>query len=374
MNKQNTRYVDGTPLNRSSLSRRRFLQGAGQAMLIALGGSVLAGCGIGEGNNPTTIRIGQYAGWIGENEFENFAKENPEKRVKEVVINVDADRIAKLATDPSAVDIMLLRESDVQKAMDLGVVQEINLDQVPNYKYIAEQFKFGYAAPKEARAVATDYGRTGFGYRTDMVEEKLTSWADLWKVAPKYSGKITLLDFPLQTLRSTLIMLGHSASSQNESEIRQAGEKLIELKPHLQSFTQTNHTNGLLDGSVAIAMDWDYDMFNAVQENPNIEWVDPEEGMLAYLDTWIAINESEHLDIVWDFMNFHFAPKNYAHFVNTTGTASCMPAAREDVKAKLANSSILYPSEDVLDRIEWEEPLGEAQRIYNEIWLRVKAA
>lgn len=374
MNRQDTQDVDGTPLRGSPLSRRRFLQGTGQAVLLALGGNMLAACGSREGSSPTTIRIGQYAGWIGKNEFVNFTKGNPEGRVEEVVISVDADRIAKLATDPSAVDIMLLRESDVQKAIDLNVVQEINLDQVPNYKYIAEQFKFGYAAPKKARAVATDYGRTGFGYRTDMVEEKLTSWADIWKVAPKYSGKITLLDFPLQTLRSTLIMLGHSASSQNESEIRQAGEKLIELKPYLQSFTETNHTNGLIDGSVAIAMDWDYDMFNAVQENPNIKWVDPEEGMLAYLDTWIAINKSEHLDIVWDFMNFHFAPKNYAHFVNTTGTASCMPAAREDVKAKLANSPVLYPNEDVLDRIEWEEPLGEAQSIYNQVWSTVKAA
>ncbi len=368
------RLKDSDSLSSHLLSRMRFLHGAGGALLFTLSGGALAACGGGASGGPATIKLGGYTGWIGAHEFENFAKQHPGSRVEEVVLNVDEERMAKLATDPSAVDIMLIAENYVERAIALDVVEKIDLAKVPNYKNVDESFKFGYAAPDKAMAVALDYGRTGFGYRKDLVKEKLTSWADVWKVAPKYSGKITLLDFLGNTIPSTLKMLGYPGSSRVETQIEEAGRKLIELKPHLQSFTQTDMTKGLLNGSVVIAMDWDYDMFNAMRQNPNIEWVDPEDGMVAYLDTWIAINRSKHLGVVHDFMNFHYEPKNYADFVNTTGTASCVPASRQFVDPALANSPVMYPGPDVLKRVEFQKPLGEATAIYEKVWAEVKAA
>jgi spermidine/putrescine transport system substrate-binding protein len=121
-------------------------------------------------------------------------------------------------------------------------------------------------------------------------------------------------------------------------------------------------------------MDWDYDMFAAMQKNSNIAWVNPKEGMVGYLDTWVAINHSKHLDVVWDFMNFHFAPTNYANFINTTGSAFCEREARKYIKPAIANSPVMFPSKQVLDRVEFGKPVGKAQAFYDRAWQDVKAS
>ena len=287
---------------------------------------------------------------------------------------MDEDRIAKLATDPKAVDIMLITEKDVQRLIDLGVAAKVDLDAVPNYGNIDDEFKVGYAADAKARCVTTDYGKTGFAYRRDMVDEDLTSWSDVWEVADKYSGKITFLDFPAFVIGAGLIVNGDSISSTDEDTVRRAGDKVIEIKPHLKQFVQTDLSKGLVDGSVAIAMDWDYDVYLAQKENANIVWVPPEDGVQSYLDVWVPISKSDHLPVVWKFFDFFYQPRQYANFVNTLGIAFCMASARQFIDDDIAKSEILYPSKAVLDRVEFQKSLGEGQKVWDREWQRIKAA
>jgi spermidine/putrescine-binding protein len=363
------------------LSRRTFVRGAGSAIAISLGGGLLSACGSSVGaadakaGGAGTIQLGGYDNWIGAHEFANFAAQHPGSKVEQVVINVDAERITKLATDPGAVDIMLLTVSDVQRLVALGVVEDVDLAKVPNYRYVDDVFKVGYASTAQHKCVATDYGKVGFAYRADLVPERPTSWADMWRLAAtKYSGKVTLLDYEMETIPAVLKMLGYSASSADPKEIQAAGQKLIEIKPHLQSFTSSNMASGLLNGSVVMAMDWDYDIYVAMQQNKNIVWVTPDEGSPAYIDTWVPINRSQHLDVVWEFFNFHFEPHNYADFVNTTRTAFCEAAARPYINHGIATSPVMYPPKSVLKRVEFLQGVGRAQTVYDNVWQEVKAA
>ena len=366
----------------NEINRRRFMSMAGGAVALSLSGGVLTACGDDDDGGGTaakqlesgTIKLGGYPDWIGSDNLADFAKANPGSKVRQVPIPVDEDRIAKLATDPKAVDIMLITEKDVQRIVDLGVAAKIDLDAVPNYANIDPEFKNGYAADDKARCVTTDYGKTGFAYRRDMVDDDLRSWADVWKVAEKYSGKITFLDFPAFVIGAALIADGNSISSTDEDEIRQAGDKVIEIKPHLKQFVQTDLSKGLVDGSVAIAMDWDYDIYLANQENENIVWVAPEDGTQTYLDTWVAISESERLPVVWKFFDHFYQPRQYANFVNTLGIAFCMADARQFIDKGIAESEILYPPKEVLERVQYQKALGESQKLWDREWLRIKAA
>jgi spermidine/putrescine transport system substrate-binding protein len=350
--------------------------------LLSLGGGLL-GCGDDESDSsstPTaqqasgTITLGGYPDWIGENQLESFAEKNPGSRVKQLAIAVDQERIAKLATDPKAADVMLLIENEVERLVDLGVAADVDLSQVPNYERVDEAFKIGYAADEGTKAVATDYGKTGFAYRRDLVDEDLRSWADVWRVAPKYSGKITLLDFPLYPIGAALLLNGDDLSSTDEDVVRRAADKVIEIKPHLKSFVSTDLSKGLLDGSAVIGMDWDYDVFLAQQKNEDIVWVAPEDGVHSYLDVWVPINTSQRLPVVWKFFNHMYEPETYADFVNTLGVAFCMEDARPLINEEIANSPILYPDDEVLERVQFQDALGEGEAVWNEQWQRIKAA
>ena len=303
-------------------SRGQFLKSSGLGLAGLIGGpALLAACGGGGGQaggggtTGETIRMINYVDWVGKEEIPNFTAATGNK-VRQIVINSDEARIAKLAADNTAADMLLLDPSDGGRLEQLGLLAELNLkDNIPNY-FLADEFsrKVEPFTEEKQLGIPSDYGRDGYVYRTDLVSEDLRTWKDLFDVAPKYSGKINLLDFESDTISSTLIGLGLNPNSQDEGDLRKASDALIKIKPHLKALVTTDMLTPLLDGSGAIAMDWDFDAYNVLGANPDVplKWVDAEDGLRAYLDAWSAVKTTKILTAVQMFMNNHLDPKVYA--------------------------------------------------------------
>ena len=70
---------------------------------------------------------------------------------------------------------------------------------------------------------------------------------------------------------------------------------MLAIKPHLQAILETDYSKALIQGTALFAIDYDYDIAAAQQQNKNIVWVAPTEGMAAYLEGWYAFKGSKHL-------------------------------------------------------------------------------
>jgi spermidine/putrescine transport system substrate-binding protein len=88
--------------------------------------------------------------------------------------------------------------------------------------------------------------------------------------------------------------------------------------------------------------------------------VQPAEGMHAYLEGFAASKSTKHLNLVEEFMNFLLEPKQYAQFVNATGTAYVVPAATRYIKPAIASNPILMPNASTLAKVEFDRYLGAA--------------
>ena len=175
----------------------------------------------------------------------------------------------------------------------------------------------------------TDFGVTGIIYRKDIVKEPIKSLADFWKIAPKYSGRIALLDWDRQTMGLALRYLGYSNTT-DEAQMKKARDALIKLKKYILAFTPATATAKNLTGKnpkavLGISFDFDAGLFQKKQ--PNLVFVSPAEGMVGYIEGWQAIKTTKHLDEVYALMNFHARPKTTADFLKVSGTASLEPAA-----------------------------------------------
>ena len=61
---------------------------------------------------------------------------------------------------------------------------ELDHRKLSNLEYLERRFQFGRPHDSESRiSIIKDWGTTGFMYRTDMIYEELTSWADFWRLA-----------------------------------------------------------------------------------------------------------------------------------------------------------------------------------------------
>jgi spermidine/putrescine transport system substrate-binding protein len=366
------------------LSRRQLLaRGGWLGVGLTAAGSLLAACSksssptspTGSGSSPAPITgeatFNNYPGWIGKAEFADFAKAFPGASIKQKVEPTQsiASDVLFFKQNPGAFDFALEDQSAMGQMIAADVLQEVDFSNIPNISNVDQSFRTSYS-----HGVPTDYGKVGVGYRKDIVTEGITSWADVWNLAPKYSGQITFLNLDRDCMGSALKYLGYSGNSTDPSELEKCKEALIQIKPHLQALTNTNVANGLVKGTLAIAMDWDFDIALANKKEPNVAWVVPDEGGVAYLEGLIAVKGTDVLPVVEAFMNFHLDSRNYASFVNATGTAYVSATATPYIDASISKNPILYPDPDVLSRVEYEDYLGEATATWSKIWDEFKSA
>jgi spermidine/putrescine transport system substrate-binding protein len=365
-----------------ALTRRQLVnRGAQFAGLVSLSG-LIAACGdddddtgSSEGGGPAklsgTVTMMNYPGWMGENEVKGFETKYPGVTIKEVEApESTAARVNEVRRNEGAYDMAL---AGLQTAghMDLaGVVEPIDPANIPNLKnipdFIREDYPFG---------IPTDCGKVGFGYRSDMVSEKPTGWTDLWSLAEKYSDQIVVIDFDTGVIGTALVYLGYPIETTNTDELEKAKEAILELKPHVRAFLSTDLTRPMLRGEAAFTIAYDYDIAAAQKENDNIVWVAPEEGMHAYMDGWVALKGTEHMDEVEAFMNYHLQPKVYADFINTTQSSYLMPAAEPYIDESIKGNASLAYDEESLRGISWAGFSGaEATEARAKIWEEIKAA
>jgi spermidine/putrescine-binding protein len=378
---QNRHPVVGTPISR----RQLFARGAKLGIGLPSAAWLLAACSSSSstvtGGSPSSagtpaVPTGQatmlnYVGWMGKNEVDAFEATYPDAEIKQApdTSSSIAGRVQLIKENQDQYDFSLGDEAFVAQGIAAGIVQDVDFDHIPNVANVQDKFRQDYS-----HGIPTDYGKVGIGYRKDIVTETITGWADFWALVPKYSGQVVIIDLDRDCMGSALKYLGYSANSVNEDELAKARDALIELKPHLQALKYYNVGAGLSKGTAALVMDWDFDVALNQQKEPNVEWVFPVEGAVAYLEGWVAVKGTDEIDVVEAFMNFHLDPKQYADFVNTTGTAYVMPAATPYIDTAISENPILVPDEAILAQVEFEKFLGEGTATWAKYWDQFKSA
>ena len=368
----------------SRLSRRQFLmKAAALGVAPSVAATVLAACGSDESPSTTPSASASAAppegnavfqnfpGWIGASEIKDFHKQYPDA---EVTLNTNvpsslAGYVQLIKNNPGAYDMAIADLPQIGAMKAAGVYQAPDWALIPNIANVDEAFREAYPD-----AVPNDYGYYVIGYRKDMVKEPITGWADFWSLAPKYKGNIIIQDLDRPALGMALKYLGYSGNTTSEDELMAASDALIELKPNLQAVTSINISTALAKGTVAMAQCANYDMSLAQASSKDVAYVVPSEGTTGYFEGFCPIVGSKELDVVYAFLNFHLDPKNYADFVNTTGSAWVEQAAEPYIDPKLVKSAPLKPSADDLAKAEWLHFVGEAQALYQKAWEKFKAA
>jgi spermidine/putrescine transport system substrate-binding protein len=312
-----------------------------------------------------------YDGWMGKNTIAEFKAKYPGAGIKQASLSSisSGSIVPAIKANLSTYDAALGDVAAVGQGMAAGIIEPLDWSKIPNIANVDEKFRKGYP-----HGIPTDYGKTGIGYRADLVPEGITSWADVWNLAEKYSNKIVFTDLDRDCIGSALKYKGFSVNTTDEGELQQALQALLDIKPHLQALKSYNIGAGLAKGSYVIAMDWDYDIALAQAENSNIKWVLPSEGASAYLEGFFAVKDTPQLGVLEEFFNFFLEPKQYADFVNTTGTAFVSNTATPYIKKSISGNPALIVDPATLANVEFENYLGEATATYNKIWDQFKSA
>ncbi len=248
-----------------------------------VGGSLLSACGdaettagtasaaVGAGLDPTkltgTLNFVNFEGWLGKGEEAAFSAAFPGAKLKQIpVAGTQDDWLPKVKDRRGDYDLALADGTTFPKLDALDAIASFTTDEVPNQNNIDPAFRSQPWDPDNKAFVATDYGRTAIGYRTDIIKEPITSYADLFALMPKYSGKVAFLSRSGSTMGMAMKRLGFSINSTDPKEIEEAKKLLISVKKNLLALSDTASAN-LLTGDAVIALGDDYDIFTASMKN-----------------------------------------------------------------------------------------------------------
>lgn len=266
---------------------------------------------------------------------------------------------------PSAYFIELLHKDGLLATIDHTKLQSLNaLDPAVMHQAFD---------PENARSIPYMWGLTGILVNKKYINPaEITSWNDLKR--PEFKGRILLSDDIRDTFGIALMALGYSANTTSEDEIRAAYEWIKELKPSVRVFDVTATKQAFISEEVIAGQSWNGDAYIAMQENPNLVFIYPKEGVPVWADSLVIPTAAKHPENAHAFINFLLRPEiakrcveEYSYTSPNLGVKPLLPAA-------MAESTVIYPSKDNIAKSEFILDVGDAMAIYNKYWELLKTS
>lgn len=238
--------------------------------------------------------------------------------------------------------------------VEQGFLQKIDWSKVPNAKYIEEPFKNLWWDPKNEYQLPKDWGTTGIAVRTKIVKEEVKTWKQFFEVAPKYSGRIVVVDSPGDVFTAPLKALGYSLNSVDEKELGEARDLLMKLAPHVLALDSDQYNTKIETEEAVLGLTWTGGILELRDkpETADVAYYIPEDGTLFWMDTWVILADAPHPKAAHAFLNFIHGPEAQAKETMTNGYATCNSEAKKFIDPKVLNDPAIFVPDDVLKKLE----------------------
>ena len=349
-------------------TRRSFLYGTGA---LAAGLTVLPRFSLSQ--EEKRLNFYNWDTYIGETTLEDFQKATG----IEVKMDLYADNdelFAKLREGNPGYDVIVPTNDYVERMIQANMLMPLDHSKIPNMKNIDKPFQEAEFDPGRKHSIPYMWGTLGIGYRKSKVDGTIDSWAAVLQ-GDKHSGRISLLGDAQNVIGCALKYLGYSFNSTNPDEIKKAEELLIADKRNVKVFADDNGQDLLAAGEVDLAMEWNGDILQVMEEDDDITYVVPTEGSLVWQDCMAIPTGAPHPDNAHQFLNFVLDGEVGAAIAETIQYATPNAAAKKLMDEEYLNNPAIFPTEETLAKCEPSLYLGEAAiRLRDEAWTRIQAA
>ncbi|MDR2456391.1 MAG: spermidine/putrescine ABC transporter substrate-binding protein [Deltaproteobacteria bacterium] len=303
------------------------------------------------------------------------------EKAKNVKVRLDLyesneEMIAALQTGrKGAYDLIVPTTYFLPSLISMGLIEPLNHSLLPNMANLDPRFTTIEEDPGNKYAIPYQWGTSGLIVRSDDPDSIDPSWSLLFEESAS-QGNFLLFDTARDALGSALFYLGYSPNTTDINEIREAGELLIKIKnrPNFMGF------NGGVDGLskvvskvAAIAQVYNGEAVKATFEEQGIYYVTPKEGCEIWLDLFAIPAGAENAAVAHEFLNFIMEPEIAARLADYSMYATPNLKALDLVKREDRANPAIYPSDELVEGMEFYRDLGEASRLYEETWTIVKS-
>ena len=334
----------------------------------------LVACGdAGSGTEKTmSLYVLNWGDYIDEDMLEAFREEYPEIDVHYNTMTSNEEMIIQLQSPDCVYDICFPSDYVITKLISQDLLAEIDTSKLSNYGNIDSRFLNLEFDPENKYSVPYHWGTVGILYNTTMVDEPVDSWSILWD--EKYADQIYMYDSVRDSMMVALMLLGYDMNTTDEAQIAEAEALLTQQKPLVKAYGTDDLRDRLISENGAMAVVYSGDAIAAIAENPDLAYVVPKEGSNVWYDNMIIPKTSKNQEAAYLFMDYLLRADVAAANAEYIGYSTPNKAALELLDEELVNDEVFNVPQDVLDRCDSFTDLGEAESLYLDAWVRIKAS
>lgn len=290
------------------------------------------------------------------------------------------EMLAKIQAGASGYDLVIPSDYTVEIMVKQGILQPIDLQQIPNFANLDPRFTNRDYDPGNKYSIPYQWGTTALVYDKSRVPFEPKSWADLWD--PRFKGKLVMLDDEREVPGMALQVLGFDKNSTDPAQLDQAKAKLIALKPNILLFNSDNPENSIITGEAWAGLVYNGNAALAKQQATkpdDIQYICPTEGCGIWFDNLAIPKGAPHADAAQAFLNFMLEPKESILITKEYPYSNPNAAALEYLKTSDPQTYTAYmafaatnPSADFLAHAVPVKDVGDATKLYDQLWTDFK--
>lgn len=263
---------------------------------------------------------------------------------------------------PIGRDLIVLTDWMAARLIDLGWLQELDQSNIPNMSNLRSSLQDVAFDPERAYSLPWQSGMTGIGVNPTAVDIEITSINDLFDES--LAGRVTMLSEMRDTMGLVMSAMGIDPLNHTFEEYEEAIAKLQQAvdSGQIRQFTGNEYATDLAAGNIAAAIAWSGDIIQLQFDNPDLQFVVPDEGALLWSDNMLIPNGAEHKANAEALMNFYYQPEiaaELAAWVNYITPADGAKEAMAEIDDSLVDNELIFPSEELLANTFDFKPLDE---------------
>lgn len=261
--------------------------------------------------------------------------------------NTVAEMVDLMKSNSQAYDVVISDGYTSSRMIELKLVRELQKEKLPHFKNLDQDYLSWDFDAGNDYSVPYIVGGTLIAYRADKIEDPGNSWSLLWD--SQYKGKVAMIDDKHDAHCAALGKLGHAPESHEESKLVEARKQLLDqAKSVVPRYLDLDLIkDGLISGDIWATNFYSCDSI-ILEENENIQFMVPEEGVPLWMDTFMIPRDSDASEEAHLFIDFMLRAEIAAENANYLWAATPNRAAMEFVDEDLKADETVYFTKDVL--------------------------
>jgi spermidine/putrescine transport system substrate-binding protein len=246
-------------------------------------------------------------------------------------------------------DIFVVTDWMAKKMYDLGYLQNFDKEAVqPAFDNLKASLESPSFDPERNFSLPWQSGMTGLVVNTELAPD-VTSINDLFD--PQYKGKVEMLTEMRDTVPLVLKADGVDPEDATEEDWLAAIDKIGEAAEsgQIRRFTGNDYTRDMANEDAVAVIGWSGDAVQLQADNPNIEFVMPDEGCMLWSDNMVIPVGAPNPTAAYAWMNYVYEPRNQVQITEYNNYVTPADGVGELIREddpKLAESQLVFPDEE----------------------------